>query len=331
MGRKQLPHFAGALFHLILPGRRPNGLVQDDEDWTSLGTVASRMLWWCGGLIHACRCDGNRIHFALEVSHVPVGAMSQRISGAYAQHLCGRRGWKGGVFAPYVAIPVDAALYLADLVVWLHRPWKRDDQTLARRSRYWTGDDAYLTPGSLTWITTARVLGEFGRGAAGIQAYRTRKALGVDPEIVALLNRRRPERRTSRTKVLGDLRAAQPTDEMIREIAKLVAEHRNVSCEEMYSNSRHRDVSKAKSITAVLAVRNGASLATVARQFRRRSSTLIEEAEHYRETDPQIFVEAERAIAGRVDSHGERGSQSPSVDSLSSKSEETGRAAGRRQ
>jgi hypothetical protein len=331
MGRKQLPHFAGALFHLILPGRRRHELVQDDEDWTSLGTIAKRTLWWCDGAIHACRCDGSRMHFALEVSHSTVGAMSQRISGGYAQYLTRRRAWTGGAFAPYVAIPVDAALYLTDLVVWLHRPWKRDDRTLAPRGRYWTGDDAYLAPGSLTWITTARALGEFGRGAAGIQAYRTRKAQGVDPEIVSLLNRRRHERSKPGSKALGNVPAARPTVEMIREIARLVAEHRSVSYEDMYSHSRQRDVSKAKSITAVLAVRNGASLATVARLFRRRSSTLIEEAEHYRETEPQMFVEAERAIAGRVDFHGERGSQSPSIKTRSSTSEETGRAAARRQ
>jgi hypothetical protein len=330
MGRKQLPHFAGALFHLILPGRRPNELVQDDEDWRSLEAIAKRTLWWCGGSIHAFRCDGSKMHFALEVSHSTVGAMSQRISGAYAQHLSRRRAWTGGIFAPYLAIPVDAAVYLADLVIWLHRPWKRDEQVLAPSGRYWTGDDAYLSPGSLTWINTARVLGEFGRGTAGIQAYRARKTQGVDPEIVALLNRRRSERSKPRSKALGNLVAVQPTIEMIREIARFVAEHRKVSYEDMYSNSRHRDVSKAKSITAVLAVRNGASLATVASLFRRKSSTLIEEAEHYRATEPQLFVEAERAIAGRVESDGGRGSRSSPVKTCSGTSDETGSAGGRR-
>jgi hypothetical protein len=305
MGRKQLPHFDGALFHLILPGRRPDSLVQDEEDWRVLGTVARRMLWWCGGSIHGCRCDGNRMHFALQVSRAQVGAMSQRISIAYAQHLRRRRDWGGRIFAPYVAIPVDAALYLSDLVLWLHGPWRAGDQALTQRSRYWTGDDAYRTPGALAWITTTRVLSEFGRFTAGVQVYRRRQAQGVDPVIVAMLNRRPPERSKPRPKMIGGLAAAQSAEQMIQEIARLVAGHRNVSYEDMYSKSRQRDVSKAKSITAVLAVRNGVSLAAVARLFHRDASTLIEEAEHYRETESHLFDEAEKAIASRFDSNGE--------------------------
>jgi hypothetical protein len=47
----------------------------------------------------------------------------------------------------------------------------------------------------------------------------------------------------------------------------------------------------------VLSVRSGASAATMARVFRRSRSTLSEQVEHYRQTQPRIYLEAEKAFA----------------------------------
>jgi hypothetical protein len=294
MGRKCVDYGRGALFHVVLFGSRTDALVQDEMDWRVLGSIAKRVLWWCRGCIHGCRCEGKEVHFALEVSSTPVWSMLKRIEGAYAQHLWRTRGWTGTIFEPYLAIPVNGALYLTDLVVWLHGPRKVPDQGLISTGDYWTGDEAYIRPGLIPWITAARVLDEFGQGAIAVQAYRRRKMEGVDPEIVALLNDADARQQGAQRRYQL---AALPSDKMIETIARVVACLHKIPYAEMYSKSRRRDVSKAKAITAVLAVRRGASLAKVASLFHRRSSTLIENAERYHTREPQVFEDAEVAIA----------------------------------
>jgi hypothetical protein len=152
--------------HLHLRGRRPHALVQDEEDWRALSAIAERMLFWCGGSIHGCRCQGNEMRFAIQMARASPGAMAHHIAGAYAIHLRRRRGWTGGIFYHYLAIPVDGELFLDDLVLWLHRP--------PESAFCWTADSAYLIAKSLSWITTERVLGAMSPGGAGRSAYGRR-------------------------------------------------------------------------------------------------------------------------------------------------------------
>ena len=288
------------IIHLYLRGRRPQALVQDEADWRALSFLAKRTLFWCGGAIHGCRCEGNEIRFAIQMEHASVGAVAHHISGAYSIHLRRRRGWSGSAFNHYIAIPIDADLYLDDLVIWLHRPRESDKAQGARADVCWTGDSAYLSPKSLTWITTERVLTALSPGGAGRSAYIRRKTQPVDPEIMAILTGRAP--RESR-RASGDvfarratLRREAPERWNIEDIARFVAEYTHISYEDMRSDSRKRTLSKAKVIVAVLCARNGGSVAAVARLFGRSRSTLIERADRYRETQPQLFAHAERAL-----------------------------------
>lgn len=289
------------LIHLNLRGRRPHALVQDEEDWQALAAIAKRALFWCGGSMHGCRCEGREMRFAVQMRHAPVGAMAHHISGAYASHLRRRRGWTGSVFNHYIAIPVDADLFLDDLVIWLHRPPGSDKSEHARaNSSCWTADSAYLMPNSLPWITTDRVLAALSPGGAGRSAYIRRKLQPIAPEIVAILTgraARRSRHRPSEQRARGALPQAHARECLnIERIARFVAEYTHISYEDLRSGSRRRAVSKAKVIVTVLSARNGASVAAVARLFGRSRSTLIEQAERYRETQPQLFAHAERAL-----------------------------------
>jgi hypothetical protein len=294
------------IIHLNLRGRRPHALMQDEEDWEALSAIAERMLFWCGGSIHGCRCEGREMRFAVQVGHAPVGAIAQHISGAYAIHLRRRRGWTGGVFNHYIAIPIDADLYLDDLVIWLHRPPESDEPGSAQANLCWTADSAYLLPKSLRWITTERVLAALSPGGAGRSVYLRRKTQPMAPEMTAVLTRR-AARRSRQT--LAEVRAGNasieeksPERSSIEQIARFVAEYSHISYEDMRSVSRKRAVSKAKVVAAVLSTRNGASVAAVARLFGRSRSTLIERAERYRATQPQLFAHAERALGAYIES-----------------------------
>jgi hypothetical protein len=284
------PRFAETIVQLVLRGRRTDALVQTDGDWRELGLIAARMLFWCGGAIYGCRCECSDIRFALQVARASLGAMAQHISGAYALHLRRAHGLREGIFKHYTAMPLHDETLLVELVLWMHRA--------DSGARVWTADDAYLTPNSLPWIDTTRVFGALGGTARGPAAYRRRKSEEISPQVVAHFTRRPQRLRLHRPvdPTLGlpagdqDRPMARPG---IEAIARLVADAYNVSYEDMLADTRKRAVSKARVIATVLATRNGATAAAAARLFRRSRSTLIEQVDYYRATQPEIFAEAE--------------------------------------
>jgi hypothetical protein len=288
MGNAVAPGYSPQFFQLILRGRRPQALIQIDNDWRALGDIVTRMLFWCGGCIHGCRCEADEMRFAVQVAHAPIGAMAQHISVAYAIRLRRLRGWRGSLFKHYAATPLPDESLLDDLVLWLHRP---------AGPHVWTGEAAYLAPHSSTWITTDRVRRTL---PAPEVSNRRRNAQGVESDILDLMSRRRG--RHKRPNPPNDSsRARRPS---VETIARIVAAHCRVSFEEMCSASRKRAVSKAKVIATVLSTRNGATAAAAARLFHRSRSTLTERAEHYRKTQPQIFAEAESALAAYLETNG---------------------------
>ena len=293
MGSTPAPQFAETLVQLVLRAHHTDALMQTDDDWRALGLIAARMLFWCGGAIYACRCEGSEIRFALQVAHAPLGAMAHHISGGYAIHLRQTRGLRGGIFKHYTAIPLHDAIFLDDLVLWLHRP--------GTRTRIWTADDAYLTPNALPWIDTDRVLSALSVGAPGSATYRRRKSEAISPRVIERFARRpqRARRRDLPDDPVAGTRAAdrgRTSRPDIESIARLVAGVRKVSYNDMLTDTRKRAVSKARVIATVLATRNGATAAAAARLFNRTRSTLIEQVEYYRAAQPEIFEEAESLL-----------------------------------
>jgi transposase-like protein len=236
------------------------------------------------------------MRFAVEMGHASAGAVAHHISGPYANHLRHRRGWTGSIFNHYVAIPVDAELFLDELVLWLHRAPESTKAQGGRTDACWTADSAYLNPNSSTWISTDRVLAALSPGGVGRSAYIRRKVQPIAPEFTAILTGRtvHRSRHASNEEIAGRWKAPERSN--IEEIAQFVAEYSRLSYQDLCSASRKRAVSKAKVLAAVLCTRNGASVAAVARLFGRSRSTLSERAEGYRETQPQLFADAERAL-----------------------------------
>jgi hypothetical protein len=292
MGSTPGPPFTETLVQLVLRAHHAE-LVQTDDDWRALGQIAARMLFWCGGAVYACRCEGKEIRIALQVAHAPVGAMAHHISGAYAIYLRKTRGLAGSIFKHYTAIPLHDDFYLDDLVLWLHRP---------ATTRIWTADEAYLTPNSLPWINTERVLSALSIGAPGPATYRRRKSEAASAQDVELFTRRPqrarraalPDDPTSETRTPDH--GTRTTRPDIEAIARLAAGICKVSYGDMLTDTRKRAVTKSRVIATVLATRNGATAAAAARLFNRSRSTLIEQVEHYRATQPEIFAEADSML-----------------------------------
>jgi hypothetical protein len=284
MGSTAAPQFAESLIQLVIRSKRPDSLVQSDADWNALGRIAARMLFWCGGAIYACRCEGNEMRLAIRVAHAPVGSMAHHLSGAYAIHLRQSRGLAGGIFKHYTVLPLESANDLDELVLWLHRPGTTP-------VRAWTTDPAYEEAEPMPWITTHLFEGQ-SAGETGPATYRRRKSEALSREVIERFNRR-PQRLDSSRSTHHACRAQRTSIDFI---AHLAAEYCKVSYEDMLTDTRKRAESKARVITAVLATRNGATAAAAARLFNRSRSTLIEQVEHYRATQPEVFGEAEALL-----------------------------------
>src|ERR1700689_2738367 len=121
MGTTSAPQPAETLVQLVLRAHHIDELVQNEEDWRALGTIAARMLFWCGGAIYACRCEADEMRFALQVEHATVGAIAHQIVGAYATRLRKTRHLSGAIFKHYAVIPLCDAVFLDELVFWMHR------------------------------------------------------------------------------------------------------------------------------------------------------------------------------------------------------------------
>jgi hypothetical protein len=302
---------ADTLVQLVLRAHHYDALIQTQEDWLALGSIAARMLFWCGGAIYACRCEGDEMRFALQVQHASLGTIAHQIAGAYATRLRKIRGLSGGIFKHYIAIPLSDAAFLDDLVFWLHRSEEPatalSEAMPSATTQVWTAESAYLIPNSVPWINTDRVLSSLGVGVPDPVEYQRRRLEEISPRVIEMFTRRPP--RLPRPAPLADTAAAsRAADDApaaarpnIETIARTVADYCKVSYNDMLSGSRKRAVSKARVIAAVLATRNGATAAAAARLFNRSRSTLIEQAEHYRATQPEIFAEAESLLEATLD------------------------------
>jgi hypothetical protein len=277
MGSTSAPQFGERLLQLVLRGQTAEPLIRSEGDVKALGHIAARMLFWCGGAIYAWRSEGNEMRFALQVKHAPLGSMAHHISGAYATYMRQSRKLTGSILKHYAAVPLHDDWFLDDLVMWLHRP--------AEHSRLWTADAAYLTPHAMSWIDTGRILSALSTGSPVAATYQRRKSELIPP-IVLQQFKRRPRL------LLRDTRLMQRPS--IERIARFVAERSGVTYEEMLADTRKRAVSTARAIATVLATRNGATAAAASRLFNRSRSSLIEQVDHYRTSQPDIFTAAEQ-------------------------------------
>jgi chromosomal replication initiation ATPase DnaA len=139
-------------------------------------------------------------------------------------------------------------------------------------------------------------------GAPGPATYRRRKSEGTSPQVIERFTRRahRPRRADLHHDSTAGTRSADQGTRTVRPsieaIARLVAGICKVSYGDMVTDTRKRAVTKSRVIATVLATRNGATAAAAARLFNRSRSTLIEQVEHYRAAQPEIFADADSLL-----------------------------------
>ena len=135
-------HRSAALLHVVLRSCRSGPLVRDEVEWRKMAESIDSMLFWCGGRVFACRCEADRVEFAIEATQVPIGRMFRYVTVPYALHFNRSRGSTGPVFKRLRTFRIRDA-FRTEFVLWLHRPLD---------GAGWTGDAAYQGPARLPWI-----------------------------------------------------------------------------------------------------------------------------------------------------------------------------------
>lgn len=279
------------LLHVVLCGCRPERLVRDEVDWRKMTEGIDSMLFWCGGRVFACRCEADRVEFAIEAAEVPIGHMLRYVSVPYALHFNRSRGSKGQVFRRLRTFRVRAA-FRTEFVLWMHRPLTGPG---------WTADSAYQGDGVLSWVDTRAVLEQLGRGPGAVREYRLLRARGVERELERAFsspNGSSPGIREvfCQARVLRKLQQQA----LLRSVIWFVARYLGVSADRMPDRSRARRVCRARALVGLVAVRCGVSLKAVAELLARDESTLLGTVLSLRARDPRGLLSAAEAILAQV-------------------------------
>jgi hypothetical protein len=205
------------------------------------------------------------------------------------QHLCFRythgstADKEGGasIQGRYKAIVVDADVYLAELVRYIHLNPVRAKLVKESKKYRWSGHKAYMGQETLPWLTTEWVLSQFGR--------RLKTARARYGEFVHI-GRKEGHRQefhegTSGGRILGDdsfverayekSELSEDKSETLDEIIERVGKEYGLTEEEMSARGRQRHPAEARGMIAYL-VREatGLSMTELARRMKRDVSTL---------------------------------------------------------
>lgn len=282
-GRVEAISGTAALVHVLLRAHDDATLVRDENDWRKMVGSLDQMVFWCGGHVLACRCQGGAMELAIEAEDVSPGNMLRYVTVPYALYFNQTRGRSGRVFNPSLTFRVLPG-FRSELVLWVHRPL---------RGLGWTANIAYLEPGGLPWVDTRPVLDELGDGMSARRRYRERRVRGVDRALASSFctpGAGSPymvgdERWTNRNRLLDCDR-----DKVLRWLVNWVAHQEGVSATEMHGRSRARRLSKARCLVTLVAVRCAVPMCDVAEILRRNVSTLQESVERMRRREGAAFL-----------------------------------------
>lgn len=292
-GRVDAASGRAALFHVVLRGCRAGPLVRDEADWRKMEKSMEAMLFWCGGRILGCRCEGDRLELALETAYAPLGNMFRYLTVPYALHFNRARHERGRVFLPLRAYRLESA-FKTEFVLWLHRPLG---------GMGWTADAAYREGGQLAWVDVSCVLGELGHGAEARRRYRYLRVRGVEEDLALAFTS--PRNRTP----YGSKTAGPPAGSskrrhrtLLQSVVGFVTQHEAVGIREMTSRSRERRICRARCLVTLVGVRYGVALREIGTFLDRDGTTLQESVLRMRAREPQGLLTAVESILAAMSS-----------------------------
>lgn len=288
MARLKRLHIPGGIHYIILHSNEEREIFPDPADYESFARLVERCARRCHVHIFAYCWSPHEVHFAIQVSSVPLGRFVQRLAGQHARLINRRLSRTGHLFQQrYWTVRIEKPADLPEVVRHIHMTPVRLGLAQDPSEYRWTSHATYLGTEKNVWVTSGPVLRSLdAQGPNRRDAYRkfmeeglTRRS-GMRAEDTEFLSRLMPRRRRP------------PDPAMLNTIIDSVATKLAVPRDAMLSPSRRRNLSLARALVAWHATHNEvATLTEVARRFQRNPSTLCVGVERYRRVRRDLFEE----------------------------------------
>lgn len=155
MARKPRVHYPGAYYHVMLRGNGGMQIFHDQSDRKKFLNLIQESVIRFEYRIHAFCLMTNHVHFAMQVSDIPLSKIIQNISFRYTRYFNKRSKRIGHLFqGRYKALIVDADNYLLQLVRYIHLNSLRANMVIDLLDYPWSSHLAYLGQSKIHWLTT---------------------------------------------------------------------------------------------------------------------------------------------------------------------------------
>ena len=297
MARKPRIHFRGAVYHVLLRALEGRPVFRGVGDRRTLEALAAEGIERFDHSIHAFCFMPDHVQLAVEVGDAPLSRVMQNLSFRYTRHYNSQHGEDGPLFhGRYKAIVIDPDAYLLDLVRWIHNNPVRAGKVARAADFRWSSHGTYLAAGGREgageprdWVTTERVLGEFGKTPRAAAAAFERFVDAGRAEIA----REDLMRGTDGGRLLGDARfrrrALRPPKVVappmsLPRLVRLVCREEGVKESALRDESRARRESAIRQTIAWLALEfDIASLTALAERFNRDLTTMSRNQRYFRD------------------------------------------------
>jgi putative transposase len=290
MARKPRLHDPGGYYHVILRGNGGSPIFFSPEDRVYFYELLKEATSRFGCRVHAFCLMGNHVHLAVQVGQTPLSKIMQNIAFRYTRKINKQEKKIGHLFqGRFKAILVDDQSYLLELVRYIHLNPVRAGLAKKAADWQWSGHNVYIGKAHNVWLTTEAVLAQFG---GEIDTARERYAFfiaeGTDEANANALRKGKEGGR-----ILGDDRFVEKT---IKKVAKeemrkslpfeavvgAVAKTLNLPEKAIFSQSRERELSRARIIVCLLARENCPdTFAEIGRKFARDGAGLNRATRNY--------------------------------------------------
>lgn len=184
MARSQRIHIPDAHYHVMLRGNNGQPIFFDDRDRCRLCLFIQEGVERFGHRIHAFCFMRNHIHLSVQTPEIELSRIVQNFAFRYAAYLNKKTRRRGHVFqGRFKSILVDDANYLEELVRYIHLNPVRAGIVKHPEAYHWSSHRTYMGADRVGWLTTSRVLREFGTNPDDQRQYYNQfilAGIGVD-------------------------------------------------------------------------------------------------------------------------------------------------------
>lgn len=187
--------YPGAIYHVMNRGNAREPIFSDAHSYRLFFTCLNEAVRMWELQVHAFSLMPNHYHLLIETPRGNLSRAMRHVNHVYTQRFNRLTGRDGHLFrGRYKSILVEEDAYLVELARYIHLNPVRAGLVPSPEKHEWTSHRYYLTNGGCGFLTTARILGYFGKRKNRARRKLHEFVLAGVPEALEkrLLNRRWP-------------------------------------------------------------------------------------------------------------------------------------------